>query len=121
MRTTIAMICVLFGTWLASVAVVLAQDPDANRLRPVAFVTDSAITTLIKSRLNAEHRAGLERVCVNTDKDGVVWLSGNAGSQRAIDKAMSIARETEHVRAVHSDITIWEQLRLRSSLLRSAY
>jgi hypothetical protein len=34
---------------------------------------------------------------------------------------MSIARETEHVRAVHSEITIWDQLRLRTPLLRSAY
>jgi len=121
MRTAIATICVLIGTLLGSATVVLAQDPDANRLRPMAFVRDSAITTLVKSKLNAEHRAGLERVCVDTDKDGVVWLSGNAGSQRAIDKAMSIARQTEHVRAVHSEITIWDQLRLRTSLLRSAY
>ena len=35
-----------------------------------------------------------------------MWLSGNANSQEAPDKAMSIARATEHFKAVHSDITV---------------
>jgi osmotically-inducible protein OsmY len=33
-------------------------------------------------------------------------LSGSARSQEAADKAVSIARDTEHVRSVHSDIKI---------------
>jgi hyperosmotically inducible protein len=43
---------------------------------------------------------------VDTDKDGVVWLSGSARTQAAIDKAVSIARNTEHVRSVHNGIKI---------------
>jgi len=38
--------------------------------------------------------------------DGVVWLSGSARTQEAIDKAVSIAQNTENVRSVHSDIKI---------------
>ena len=106
MKTTIATTCVLFGTLLGPAVVVVAQDSDTDRSHPVAFVADSVTTTIIKTKLAAEHLASLERIHVDTDKDGVVWLSGNASSQEAADKAVSIARATEHVRAVHSDITV---------------
>jgi hyperosmotically inducible periplasmic protein len=106
MKTTIATTCVLFGTLLGSATIVLAQDSDTDRSHPVAFVKDSAITTAIKTKLAAEHLTSLGRIHVDTDKDGVVWLTGSARSQEAADKAESIARETEHVRAVHSDIKI---------------
>lgn len=46
------------------------------------------------------------RIHVDTDKDGVVSLSGTARTQAAIDQAVSIARNTEHVVSVHSDLTI---------------
>ena len=106
MKTTIATTCVLFGTLLGPVAIAVAQDSDTDRSHPVAFVQDSAITTAIKVKLAAEHITSLGRIHVDTDKDGVVWLTGSARSQEAADKAESIARETEHVRAVHSDIKI---------------
>ena len=67
---------------------------------------DSAITTEVKSKLAAEHITSLERIHVDTDKNGVVWLSGSASTREAADKAVSIARGTEHVTHVHSDITI---------------
>jgi osmotically-inducible protein OsmY len=35
-----------------------------------------------------------------------VWLTGSARTQEAADKAASIARGTEHVKTVHSDIKI---------------
>jgi len=105
MKTTLATTCVLFGTLLGP-AVVLAQDSDTDRSHPTAFVKDSAITTSIKTQLAADHITSLGRIHVDTDKDGVVWLSGSAKSQQAADKAMSIARETEGVKAVHSNIKI---------------
>jgi hyperosmotically inducible periplasmic protein len=106
MKTTIASTCVLFGTLLGPAAIVVAQDSDTDRSHPVAFVKDSAITTAIKAKLAAEHVTSLGRIHVDTDKNGVVWLTGSARSQEAADKAQSIARDTEHVRAVHSDIKI---------------
>ena len=99
--TTLA-VCALF----ASTAVMADKDSDTDRSHPGNFVKDSAITTKIKSKLAAEHITSLGRIHVDTDKDGVVWLSGTARSQAAIDKAVSIARDTEHVVSVHSDIKI---------------
>lgn len=43
---------------------------------------------------------------VDTDADGVVWLSGAAPSRDAIDKALTIARDTQHVVSVHCDIKL---------------
>ena len=95
-------LCALF----ASVAVMADKDSDADRSHPADFVKDSAITTKIKTKLAAEHITSLGRIHVDTDKDGVVWLSGTARSQAAIDKAVSIARDTEHVISVHNHIKI---------------
>jgi hyperosmotically inducible protein len=92
-------------TFLGSVAV-LADDSDKDRSHPEAFVKDSAITTKIKTKLAADHLTSLGRIHVDTDKDGVVWLSGSARTQEAIDQAVSIARSTEHVKSVHNDLTI---------------
>src|ERR1017187_9856572 len=105
MKTKLVMTCLVCGMLLGP-AVTLAQDSDADRSHPKAFVKDSAITTKIKTKLAAEHITSLGRIHVDTDKDGVVWLSGSARTQEAIDKAVSIARETEHVRSVHSDVKI---------------
>lgn len=104
MKTPIAATCVLCGALLGPPAVVVAQNSD--RSHPAALVKDSIVTTMIKTKLAAEHLASLELIHVETDTDGVVWLSGNASSAAAAAKALSIARATEHVRAVHSEIKI---------------
>jgi hyperosmotically inducible protein len=105
MKTKIVMTC-LVCSMLLGPAVTMAQDSDADRSHPKAFVKDSAITTKIKTKLAAEHITSLGRIHVDTDADGVVWLRGNARTQEAIDKAVSIARETEGVKDVHSHIKI---------------
>jgi hyperosmotically inducible periplasmic protein len=92
------------GSLLGSIAV--AQDSDSDRAHAKSFVKDSAITTKIKSKLAAEHLTSVGRIHVDTDKDGVVWLSGSARSQAAIDKAVDIARGTEGVRNVKNDLVI---------------
>jgi len=106
MKTKFALTCVVFGTLLGSVVALAAQDSDADRSHPKAFVKDSAITTKIKANLAAEHITSLGRIHVDTDADGVVWLSGTARTQEAIDKAVSIASQTEHVKAVRNNIKI---------------
>ena len=93
------------GTLLGSV-VAMAEDSDTDRSHPKAFVKDSAITTKIKTKLAAEHITSVGRIHVDTDKDGVVWLSGHARSQETIDKAVSIAGDTEGVKSVHNSIKI---------------
>jgi len=105
MKMKFAITCLSCGMLLGS-AVALAQDSDTDRSHPKAFVKDSVITTKIKTKLAAEHITSLGRIHVDTDKHGVVWLTGSARTQEAIDKAVSIARETEGVKDVHSHIKI---------------
>jgi hyperosmotically inducible periplasmic protein len=83
-----------------------AQDADVDRSHPKAFVKDSAITTKVKSKLAAQHLTSVARIHVDTDADGVVWLSGTAKSQEEIDRAVSIARGTERVVAVKNELTV---------------
>jgi hyperosmotically inducible protein len=83
-----------------------AEDSDADRSHPKAFVKDSIITTKVKSKLAAEHIKSLGRIHVDTDENGVVWLRGRARTQEAADKAVEIARATEGVKDVHSHILV---------------
>jgi hyperosmotically inducible periplasmic protein len=70
------------------------------------FVKDSVITTKVKSKLAAKHLTTLTRIKVDTDENGVVWLSGHAPNQDAADMAAMIAKDTEGVTSVHSGISI---------------
>jgi len=97
--------CVLAASLLAPV-IGLAQDSDTDRSHPAQFVKDSAITVAIKTKLAADHPASLGRLKVDTDKDGVVWLSGTAKTRQEADRAVEIARGTDGVVRVKSDIVV---------------
>ena len=105
MKKTLAIAALLLGASLVPVAS-FSADGDTDRSHPKAFVKDSAITTKIKSKLAAEHITSVGRIHVDTDADGIVYLSGTARSQEAIDKAVEIARNTEHVVDVKNDLRI---------------
>ena len=98
--------CIALAALSGSALVVAAEDSDSDRSHPMAFVKDSVITTKIKTKLAADHVTSMGRIHVDTDKDGVVWLSGSARTQEAVDQAVGIARETEGVTRVHSDVTV---------------
>jgi hyperosmotically inducible periplasmic protein len=106
MKTKIAISCLVVGTLLGAGVAFAAPDSDTDRANPEAFVKDSIITTKIKTQLAAEHLNSLANVQVDTDKNGIVWLSGSARTQEAIDKAVSIATKTEGVKSVHSSLVI---------------
>jgi hyperosmotically inducible protein len=70
------------------------------------FVKDSVITTKVKSKLASKHLTTLTRIKVDTDENGVVWLSGRAPTQDAVDMATLIAKDTDGVTSVHNGVAI---------------
>ena len=105
MNTKLVTTCIVTGALLLPVAGYTA-DYDTDRSSPKAFVKDAAITAKIKAKLAAEKIASAVHIKVDTDKKGVVTLSGNATSQDEADKAVSIARSVEGVAAVENNIQI---------------
>ena len=105
MKLAIATAALAAAGLLAGTAI-YAQDADVDRSHPKAFVKDSVITTKIKSKLAADHITSLGRIRVDTDADGMVYLSGSAHSKEAISRAVEIARDTEGVRGVHSALVV---------------
>lgn len=106
MKKILAIACIALAASFGMTALASAQDSDSDRAHPGAFVKDSAITAKIKAKLAGEHIRRLGRVHVDTDKDGVVWLTGKVRTKQAAEEAASIARDTEHVTAVHNLIKV---------------
>src|ERR1700758_1533464 len=105
MKLTLATAVLVTAGMLAGAAV-YAQDADTDRSHPKAFVKDSVITTKIKSKLAADHITSLGRIRVDTDANGVVYLSGSAHTKDAVERAVQIARDTDGVRGVHSSLVV---------------
>ncbi len=105
MKSKFTTVFFVIGALLAP-AIGHAADSDKDRSKPVAFVKDSVITTKIKTKLAAEHAGSLKHIKVDTDMDGIVWLSGTANTKAEADKAVSIASGTEGVKSVRSDIKV---------------
>ena len=108
MRLKLATTCFVLTALLtpAAFAADTRADSDMDRNKPATFVKDSTITTKIKTKLAAEDPASVATIHVDTDKDGIVWMSGTAKSQQDVDKAVSIARSTEGVKSVKNDVKV---------------
>ena len=105
MKYKLATTCFVIGTVLAPVAA-YAADSDTDRSKPATFVKDSVITTKIKAKLAAEHLASAKHIKVDTDLNGVVWMTGTANSQDEANKAVALARDTEGVKSVNSHLKV---------------
>ena len=105
MKYKLATACFVIGATLAPVAA-YAADSDTDRANPATFVKDSAITTKIKAKLAAEHPGTLAHISVDTDKNGIVWISGTVDNQTEADQAVTIARNTEGVKSVKSNLKV---------------
>jgi len=105
MKFKLATTCFVIGSALAPVAA-FAADSDTDRSKPAVFVKDSVITTKIKTKLAVEHPGSLKHVSVDTDMNGVVWMTGTANTQGEVDQAVAIARNTEGVKSVNSKLTV---------------
>lgn len=73
------------------------------------YVKDSVITTKVKAKLAAKHMSTLTRVKVDTDANGVVWLSGTAPTKDARDLAGMLAKDTDGVNSVNNNIEVAPQ------------
>lgn len=105
MKIQLAATCFVIGASLAPVAA-HSEDQDSDRMHPMTYVKDSAITAKIKAKLADEKMSSLVHIKVDTDAKGGVVLSGTVRSQEAADKAVSIARETEGVTSVKNKLRI---------------
>ena len=105
MKRILATSCLVIGTVLAPVAA-FAADSDTDRANPKLFVKDSVITTKIKAKLASGHLGSVKHIQVDTDQNGVVWMSGTANSQEEINQAVAIAKNTEGVRSVKSELKV---------------
>ena len=100
MKNLVLSISVALGA-VCAMSTVAVADATAG-----TYVKDSTITTKVKAKLAEKHISTLTDIKVDTDKDGVVWLSGSAPTKDAKDLAEMITKNTEGVRAVHNDIAV---------------
>ena len=70
------------------------------------FVKDSVITAKVKAKMAKAKDVSAMHIKVDTDKAGVVYLSGTAKSQAEADRAVEIARGVEGVTSVESKIEV---------------
>ena len=105
MKFILATTCFAIGSLLAPVAV-YAADSDTDRNRAESYVKDSVITTKIKAKLAEEHPGSLGHIRVDTDKNGIVWMTGTANTQGEVDQAVAIAKNTEGVKSVRSELKV---------------
>jgi hyperosmotically inducible protein len=70
------------------------------------YVSDSVITAKIKSKMAADRDVSASHIKVDTDKNGIVVLSGTAHSQAEADKAHQIAHSVEGVTKVYNNTRV---------------
>ena len=84
----------------------IPANPTSTTERAKDFVGDAAITAKVKAEFAKDKDVSALHIKVDTDKNGVVTLSGTAKSQAEVDKAVSIARNTKGVTSVNNDIKV---------------
>lgn len=114
MKYKLATSCFLIGSFLAPITTfatdvhsgTAAAERHEDRTRPMTWVKDSMITTKIKAKLATDHPGSMKHIQVDTDVDGVVWLTGTANTQAEVNAAIQTARSTENVKSVWSDLSV---------------
>ena len=69
------------------------------------YIDDSVITTKVKSELAADDFLKSFQIGVETYK-GAVQLSGFVNAQKAVDRAVEIARSVKGVKSVKNDLIV---------------
>lgn len=85
---------------------VAGYSADTHNSTATEYVKDSVITTKVKAELAAEKMSSLVKINVDTDKTGVVTLSGTTTTQAGSDKAVAITKAVKGVTSVKNDIKV---------------
>jgi hyperosmotically inducible periplasmic protein len=96
----------VLSTFLVAGVVGAVSVSVADQTETGIYVKDSVITTKVKAKLAERHLSTLTKIKVDTDRDGVVWLSGVAPTRDASDLAEAITKDTDGVRSVHNNIVV---------------
>ena len=91
---------------LAAPAVLAEPATDAVNSQAPVVVKDSSIKSSIKAQFASDSYKGLSHIDVDVDHNGIVSLEGKVPSQEASDRAIAIARATQGVREVKSELKI---------------
>lgn len=97
--------CFLFGLLLTPTAG-HCGDKDGQHSNNGESIKNSAITAKIKAKMAADKHVSAADVNVDTDRDGVVVLSGTAERQSEIDQAISISRSVDGTKIVINQIKL---------------
>ena len=91
---------------LAPLVVLASPATDAGTMQPPVVIKDSSIKSSIKAQFAADSYKGLSHIDVDVDHSGIVSLEGKVPSQEAAERAISIARATDGVREVKSELKV---------------
>jgi hyperosmotically inducible protein len=103
MNMKLAISCLFAGTLMLPLT---SYAADSGNSSTTEFVKDSVITAQVKTELAEKKLSTLTHISVDTDKSGMVVLSGTAPSKDAVNKAVSIARAVKGVTSVENHIQI---------------
>jgi osmotically-inducible protein OsmY len=87
------------------IAALMACASTSKRESTGEYVDDSVITTKVKALLAEDDFLKSFQIGVETYK-GTVQLSGFVNSQKAVDKAVEIARSVKGVESVKNDLIV---------------
>ena len=87
-------------------AVGYAQEKKSMTESVKENVGDAVITAKIKTAFAKDKEVSAIKINVNTDDKGVVTLQGNVKSQAEANKAVQIAKSTEGVKSVKSELKV---------------
>ncbi len=76
-----------------------------QRLPVTATRKDSPISSAVKSKLTAESVKSYSTIQVD-EANGVVNLKGTVDTQAEADRAVALAKQTENVKTVNSEIMV---------------
>jgi osmotically-inducible protein OsmY len=107
MKSKLVTACFVCGSLLAPVGVYAqTQDAPKERSAPREAISDAMITAKVKAELARDKEVLARNINVDTDKSGVVQLSGTARTKEEADKAVQIAKSVKGVVSVQNNIQV---------------